>query len=600
MAGDDKDGPSRGGPSGWWVSDASPRRAAATPEPTAKQQAGPAPRRAFDHTEAQADDTALRYEFAEETVPVESGRFQQDREAAADEETVRVARRPNPEPSFARTVGLTIAGTVLPGFGLIAAKRKAIGGVILGIFLAALAGLGIWAAIDAKGLVALAVKPSALKAISVALIVIAVVWVAVVIGTHLNLRSKRITQAQRLIGGLLVTALTFGIAAPMAVGARYSYDQASLVNTVFKSEEKTKSATRPTITTIDEPDPWADKPRVNILLLGGDAGTNRTGTRTDTVILASIDTATGDTVLFSLPRNTGRMPFPADSPLTQYFPYGFTNGDGESADYFLNAMYDHVPNVVPPDVLGVTDNLGADAMKLSVGEALGLKVDYYVLINLKGFKQLVDALGGVTVNINTWVAIGGSTDANRPPEGSLKPGPNQHLNGEHALWFARGRFGADDFARMDRQRCVIDAIIDQANPANVLTRYEAIARAGKDIVRTDMPQEVLPMMVTLSLRVKDGNVRSIVFKHGVSGFFSPNPDFDLMRRRVKSALSEAKVAPKTPAKPKPTTTPKASKSPTPEPSATPTAESEDVASSCAYDKVAAEEALANPPYWAHP
>ena len=83
---------------------------------------------------------------------------------------------------------------------------------------------------------------------------------------------------------------------------------------------------------------------------------------------------------------------------------------------------------------------------------------------------------------------------------------------------------------MDRQRCVINAIIKQANPANMLARYEDIAKAGKDIVYTDMPREVLPLMVDLSLRVKDGNVRSVVFKHGVDGFLSPDPDFALMRQ----------------------------------------------------------------------
>jgi anionic cell wall polymer biosynthesis LytR-Cps2A-Psr (LCP) family protein len=93
---------------------------------------------------------------------------------------------------------------------------------------------------------------------------------------------------------------------------------------------------------------------------------------------------------------------------------------------------------------------------------------------------------------------------------------------------------------MDRQRCVINAIIKQANPKNMLARYEDVANAGKQLVYTDIPQEVLPLMVDLSLRVKDGNVRSIVFKSGVAGFSSSSPDFTLMRKRVKAALSETK------------------------------------------------------------
>ena len=100
---------------------------------------------------------------------------------------------------------------------------------------------------------------------------------------------------------------------------------------------------------------------------------------------------------------------------------------------------------------------------------------------------------------------------------------------------------------MDRQRCVINAMIKQANPTNVLTRYEDIANASKSIVYTDIPQEVLPALVDLSLRVKKGNVRSIVFKNGVSGFLSTNPDFSQMRSRVKKAIGEAK-SDNTPAK----------------------------------------------------
>ena len=223
-------------------------------------------------------------------------------------------------------------------------------------------------------------------------------------------------------------------------------------------------------------------------------------------------------------------------------------------------------------MLGETDNLGADALKLSVGEALGLPVDYYVLINLQGFAKMINALGGIKVNVNTYIPIGGDTDRGIPPSEFIKPGANKKLDGREALWYARGRYGSDDFARMDRQRCVINAIIKQANPANMLARYEDIAKAGKQIVFTDMPQEVLPLMVDLSLRVKDGKVRSIVFKHGVSGFLSPDPDFPQMRKRVKTALGETKSA-----KPSGKSTKKPSGDPTK------TTESEDVNDSCAFD-----------------
>ena len=86
-------------------------------------------------------------------------------------------------------------------------------------------------------------------------------------------------------------------------------------------------------------------------------------------------------------------------------------------------MYEAVPDNVPKDILGPTDNLGADALKLSVGEALGLSVDYYVLINLRGFETLVNALGGVTVNVNSYVPIGGNIRPRHPAVGVPRAGP---------------------------------------------------------------------------------------------------------------------------------------------------------------------------------
>lgn len=497
-----------------------------------------------------------------------------------------VPGRTSSDPRFPRTVGFTVAGTIVPGLGLIAARRRVAGGIVLAIFLGVIVVVAGWAISDPQGLAALAVRPSFLNALAVVLVVAALVWVGVVIATHLALRTTP-SRSQRIAGGILVGVLAFAVAAPMAVAARYSYDSASLMSSLFKSDKETKSATKPSAweKPTDEPsaDPWAKKPRLNILLLGGDAGKGRTGTRTDTVIVASIDTKTGDTTLISLPRNTGKMPFPANSPLHKHWPYGYTTGDGNDPEHFLNSMYDNVPQEVPHDILGETDNLGADVLKLSVGEATGLKIDYYVLINLAGFEKMINALGGITVNINSYIPIGGNTDLGRPPDDYLKPGANQHLKGREALWYARGRYGSDDFARMDRQRCVIDAIIKQANPANMLARYEEIAKAGKQIVKTDMPQEVLPMMVDLSLRVKDGNVRSVVFKHGVDGFSSPNPDFAMMRKRVKSALTETKK--EKASTPAPSSSKKSKKSATPKPSSSESGKdkaSEDIADSCAF------------------
>src|SRR5690606_16139127 len=237
----------------------------------------------------------------------------------------RRSRRTVDTPGFRRTVLFTILGTLIPGTGLIAAGRQAAGFAVLAVFVLGLATLGIWAAVDPTSLASIAVTPEALNLVSMIAVLVGLGWVIVVIATHLALRNRP-SSPQRVAGGILVGVLAFAVAAPMAVAARYSFDQADLVANVFKREEDTKSATRPSFDPEehDKNDPWKNKGRLNVLLLGGDGNAKRQGIRTDTVIVASIDTKTGDTTLISLPRCTARMPFPEDSPLHDYYPDGFT------------------------------------------------------------------------------------------------------------------------------------------------------------------------------------------------------------------------------------------------------------------------------------
>ena len=198
--------------------------------------------------------------------------------------------------------------------------------------------------------------------------------------------------------------------------------------------------------------------------------------------------------------------------LAQLYPDGFTDGStAPNANYFLNAVYRDVP-LLHPGVLGRTDNEGADAIKLAVSGALGLRVDYYVLVNLAGFQQLVDAMGGITVNINEPVPIGGNTDAHIPPDDYLQPGPDQRLNGFQALWFTRGRYGSTDYHRMARQRCAINAIVEEASPITMLKRYTRLATASKEIVRTDIPRKLLHAFVDLANEVKGKPIKSVSFE----------------------------------------------------------------------------------------
>jgi LCP family protein required for cell wall assembly len=427
-----------------------------------------------------------------------------------------------------------------------------------------------------------ALDPSLLLLIIAGLAVVALLWVTTVVTSYKMLRPLRSGVGARLGGAFVIGLVCCTIASGTALGAQNLLAQRDLVTHVF-ADGSSKSATRPTI--VNKKDPWAQLPRLNLLLLGADDGVGRKGTRTDTVMVASIDTRTGDTKLISLTRNFMRMPFPKDSPLHKFYPTGFWNpalGDVEQDEFYLDAMYRNIPKL-HDGILGPSDNQGADILKVSVGEALGLKLHYYLQINLSGFQQMVDALGGITVNINYPVPVGGDDDKHIPPGRYLKPGPNKHLNGFDALWFARGRYkvpGAD-LARQARQHCTIKALVERATPQNVLSNYQAIAKAGKKLISTDIPQNLLPQLVGLGERVKSARISNVDLDKKKNFPNGRNPNYAAMREIVASALApKTEPAAKTTDKPgtKPSTKPTAKVTPR-----QPGTDSGDLESSCAYD-----------------
>jgi LCP family protein required for cell wall assembly len=430
-------------------------------------------------------------------------------------------------PRFGAVLGLTTLGALLPGSAFIAAGARKLGWMFLGASAVAVAVAAWLATAGRETAVQLAVDPTFLLIVIAGAVALAVVWSLVVIAGYRMLAPDSTTRGQHLLGGALVTLLALAVAAPAFEVAHLASVQRNLITGLFSDDGK--SATVPETVPAD---PWGNKDRVNVLLLGGDGGDGRDGVRTDTVIVASIDTETGATTMFSLPRNLEDLPFPEDSPLADLYPDGFDAGS--EAESLLNAVYRNGPAEYP-DALGPTDNPGADFLKLGVGEALGLPIDYYVLVNLDGFSALIDALGGITVNVNYWVPIGGDPGTGALPNDYIAPGPDQRMGGDLALSYARGRFGLSDYQRMDRQRCMINAIVEAADPITLLSKYQELAATTQDIVMTDIPQSVVGDFVGLALKVKDAGITSVVFDDSV--IRPAYPDYDLIREHVQDAIS---------------------------------------------------------------
>ncbi|WP_231486781.1 LCP family protein [Candidatus Blastococcus massiliensis] len=486
--------------------------------------------------------------------------------------------------SFRAALGWTALHALVPGTGFLVTGRRVLGGVVLAAFLLLAAG-GAWLVTGGRrSAFRAAVDTTSLLWIVGGVGVLALLWCVSVVAGYLLLVPRPLGRRRQVLGGVVVAAMLAAAVVPAVAAGRVALVQRDLIADVFADDGRSA--------TVDQsPDPFGSKRRVNVLLLGGDGGEGREGVRTDTVIVASIDTGNGDTTLFSLPRNLEDLPFPEDSPLGRIYPDGFDAGS--ASESLLNAVYRNGPAMYP-DALGVTDNPGADFVKLGVGEALGLTIDYYVLINLEGFSRLVDALGGITVDVNYWVPIGGEPTIGTLPDDYIAPGPDRRMDGDTALAFARGRFNLTDYDRMDRQRCTIDAIVDAADPMTLLRKYQELARTTKDIVFTDIPRSRLGDFVDLAFLVKDADIRSVVFDDTVID--PAYPDYDRIRGIVFAALmspdGETDETPTPPdddaeggGEPVGTDAP-ADDAPAPPPRPT------DVRDACAYDPVRAEAELA--------
>lgn len=244
--------------------------------------------------------------------------------------------------------------------------------------------------------------------------------------------------------------------------------------------------------------PWDGTERLNILLIGADEQGG--GHNTDTLITVSIDPLTGSVAMFSLPRDTVDVPVP-EGPARR--AYGRTFGGK------INSFYQAVRK--RDDLFPGTDaTRGYTGLKALLGELYGIEIKYYVEVNFDGFREIVDALGGVTINVQVPVI----DDTYPAGAGALRrvyiPAGPQHMTGAEALVYARSRHGSSDFDRGARQQRVLLSLRQQLDIGRILPRLESLAAALAHSVRTDIPRELVPRLLGLADTVDSRSIRSLV------------------------------------------------------------------------------------------
>ena len=228
------------------------------------------------------------------------------------------------------------------------------------------------------------------------------------------------------------------------------------------------SAASPTVS----PSPAAA--RVNVLLIGVDAGVGRTTFLTDTLIVASLDPVAKTVSMLSLARDMVDVPLP--------------NGGTYSAK--INSLLSYA-RLHPSDFPGSTGD-GHDVLMAAVGTLLGLDVHLYAQVNLGGFVALVDSLGGVNVNVAHSFCDPTYHEYGFTNGFAISAGLH-HLDGDQALAYARVRkaAGESDFTRQARQQEIISGVRDAVVAGGFLNDPIGFLKAVGQTVETNIPRSVI-------------------------------------------------------------------------------------------------------------
>ncbi len=290
----------------------------------------------------------------------------------------------------------------------------------------------------------------------------------------------------RMVGTAVVAAL----ALPTALVVLRMEEARAVVQDVFQT-----SSDAGAVTVSKDVDPLAEEFHT-VLLMGSDEGDDRLGLRTDTMIIALVHEASGRAALVSVPRNLKRLQFPPGTPLAVRYPNGFDDDEGG----LVNSLYITVENDADLSAAykSADTKAGVRALMEGLSYSLGISLDDYALINSCGFVKVVDALGGITINIDKELPMPSKLRcSNYRLTPTIGPGET-YMDGTKALGYVRSRTGDSDYQRMERQRLLLQTIADEIGIDDLLLRFGELAAAVEDNVRTSMTvDEARTLLATL-------------------------------------------------------------------------------------------------------
>ena len=457
--------------------------------------------------------------------------------------------RPDTRPTDIRRLAAAALSALIPGLGQLLNGRRRLAALFLipSLILLALGAL-IVSSQSGPRLAAWIISPQVLGTL-LALNVLVVAWRLVAVGQAF-LDTGRTGPSGRLgIVGLVVIAIL--VVLPHLAVYRYGSILGDTFDRIFTGEVLGTSTIRGAKA---GPVPGEGE-RVNVLIVGSDKRGKRTANLTDTMMVASLDPVGHSVSIVSIPRDLIGTPL----------------GNGDVFGPKLNSLMhfaDSHPKAYPQG--------GLRALEDAVGALLGIPIHYYASLDFDGFIKMVDAVGGVDVNVTKGFADPTYDGFGFEGKGyAIAAGPH-HLDGANALAYARTRkaVGESDFTRQARQQQILLALRNQATRGgSLLFKLPGLLDAVGDTIRSDVPVDQLPALAAIMEEVGRDDVTSVVIRsplvHPTKTSFgdSQAPDLTAIRAMAAKLFSAPGTAPAPWPTPKPTKAPKATAVPkaTPKP-----------------------------------
>ena len=302
----------------------------------------------------------------------------------------------------------------------------------------------------------------------------------------------------------IVAALLALVVGTHGLAAYYTYAFYQAGSTIFVVDDPGPTEPPPTEPGGSSPTPTDDvvvpptatpapeRDRITILLTGIDKSTERTTSLTDTLLVVSLDPETGAVAMVSFPRDIAEFPL----------------SDGRTFYGRINSLMSYAANHPRRFPDGPLPSLAKE-----LGFLLGIPVDYYAAVDLDGFQLLIDAVGGVTVEVERAIADPRYNWLDGSPRGFYLDIGRQKLDGRTALAFVRSRYGAgdNDFTRSDRQQQLLLALRTKLTKPEHLDKLPAVLDAAAKTVRSNFPPERLAEILELA-QLDGGGVRRVVLQ----------------------------------------------------------------------------------------